>query len=70
MLTAGPRSSTVAPGGLIVIFLNGRHFIDLRYEDEIRRLDSVGRWQVDEISTFNYMAALDRPGRLIIATRT
>lgn len=57
----------VRPGSPIVIFMNGAHYLEDGYEEHIRRLEAEGRWEVIGISAFNYMSALERPGRLIIA---
>ncbi len=59
----------VKPGSLVVIFMNGVHFVEDDYAGHIRRLEEAGVWAVDSIKSFNYMEALDRPGRLIIAHR-
>ena len=59
----------VEPGSPIVIFMNGAHFIEDGYEAHIRRLEQAGIWQVVEIKAFNYMSALERPGRLIVARK-
>jgi predicted TPR repeat methyltransferase len=59
----------VAPGGVIVIFMNGVHFVADNYAAYLDALADSGVWQIDEVSAHNYMSALDRPGRLIIARR-
>jgi ubiquinone/menaquinone biosynthesis C-methylase UbiE len=59
----------VQPGSPIVIFMNGAHFVEDGYQAHIDRLAQSGVWTVIEIKAFNYMSALDRPGRLIVARK-
>jgi SAM-dependent methyltransferase len=59
----------VQPGSPIVIFMNGAHFIEDGYEAHIKRLEQASVWEVIEIKAFNYMSALERPGRLIVARK-
>ena len=59
----------VQPGSPIVIFMNGAHFVEDGYQAYIDRLEQSGVWTVIEIKAFNYMSALDRPGRLIVARK-
>ena len=66
----GPESyreiiRSVRPGSPIVIFMNGVHYVNDKYEVHIKGLEQRGVWQVISISSHNYMSALDRPGRLI-----
>ncbi len=57
----------VQPGSPIVIFMNGAHFVEDDYPSHIDRLEQSGVWRIIEIKAFNYMSALERPGRLIVA---
>lgn len=57
------------PGSPIVIFMNGAHYLEDGYETHIRKLVADGMWEVIGISAFNYMSALERPGRLIKARK-
>lgn len=59
----------VRPGGPIIIFMNAQPYVDDGYQFHVDRLVAEGRWHVDGIDTVNYMAALDRPGKLIRARR-
>jgi ubiquinone/menaquinone biosynthesis C-methylase UbiE len=59
----------VQPGSPIVIFMNGAHFVEDGYQAHIDRLEQSGVWTVIEIKAFNYMSALERPGRLIVARK-
>ena len=59
----------VRPGGPIVIFMNGAHYVEDGYEAHIRKLEDEGAWTVIGIKSFNYMSALERPGRLIMARK-
>jgi SAM-dependent methyltransferase len=56
----------VRPAGPIVIFMNGVHYIDDQYEQHILALEQQGLWQIVEISSHNYMSAIERPGQLIV----
>jgi SAM-dependent methyltransferase len=58
------------PGSPIVIFMNGAHYVEDGYEAHIRKLEDEGAWSVIGIKSFNYMSALERPGRLIMARKT
>ena len=66
----GAIARMVRRGGVIVIFMNAAPFIAEDYASELRRLSDAGTWTVSRIESMNYMAALDRPGRLIEARRT
>lgn len=59
----------VKPGSPVIIFMNGVHFIHDGYEAHIRALEDRGLWRVASITGHNYMSAIDRPGRLIIARK-
>ena len=59
----------VRPGAPIVIFMNGAHYVEDGYEAHIRKLEDAGAWTVIGIKSFNYMSALERPGRLIMARK-
>lgn len=59
----------VQPGSPIVIFMNGAHFVEDGYQAHIDRLVQTSVWNIIEIQAFNYMSALDRPGRLIVARK-
>ena len=59
----------VAPGSPIVIFMNGAHFVEDDYQSHIDRLEQSKVWKIVEIKAFNYMSAVERPGRLIVARK-
>ena len=59
----------VQPGSPIVIFMNGAHFVEDGYQSHIDRLEQSGVWKIREIKAVNYMSALERPGRLIVARK-
>jgi ubiquinone/menaquinone biosynthesis C-methylase UbiE len=59
----------VQPGSPIVIFMNGAYFVEDGYQAHIDRLAQSGVWTVIEIKAFNYMNAIERPGRLIVARK-
>ena len=58
------------PGGAVVIFMNAEPFVDENYADHIKSLEQDNTWTVSRIEDHNYMDALDRAGKLIIAHRT
>ena len=60
----------VKSGAPIVIFMNAAPYAAEHYEDHIHSLEIKGLWSVKSIDTVNYMSALDRPGKLIIAARS
>lgn len=49
--------------------MNADYFVADGYQAHLDALAERSVWQILEVSTHNYMAALDRPGRLIIAQR-
>jgi trans-aconitate methyltransferase len=59
----------VRPSSLIVIFMNGAHFVEDDYQLHIDQLEQSGVWKIREIKAVNYMSALERPGRLIVARK-
>ena len=59
----------VQPASPIVIFMNGAHFVEDDYQSHIDRLEQSGVWKILEIKAFNYMSALERPGRLIVTRK-
>ena len=56
---------TVAPGGPIVLFGNGTPYAEDGYAARFAALD----WTIVRTETPNYMAALDRPGALVLGRR-
>lgn len=60
----------VKPGAAMVIYLNAQPFEDHDYPRSFRELEQAGFWEILKITASNYMDALDRPGRLIVAKRT
>ncbi|OED35244.1 hypothetical protein AB833_31110 [Chromatiales bacterium (ex Bugula neritina AB1)] len=56
-------------GGLILLFMNAEPFVDLDFQSEIDKLSADNFWTLETIEDHNYMDALDRPGKLIIASR-
>ncbi|MFT5116413.1 MAG: SAM-dependent methyltransferase [Parasphingorhabdus sp.] len=65
----GSLISMAVPNGLVVIFMNAEPFGDEDYASHIRQLEEGNKWVVVRIEDHNYMEALDRPGKLIIARR-
>ena len=63
----GAIAAHAKAGGLVVLFMNSEPFYDMNFQAEIDRLYADGVWQVQTIEDHNYMDALERPGKLIIA---
>lgn len=59
----------VKPGGFLVIYLNARPFIAEDYARSLHELARAGHCHIKKIEASNYMKALDRPGRLVVAQR-
>jgi hypothetical protein len=49
--------------------MNGAHFVEDDYQSHIDRLEQSGVWKILEIKALNYMSAVERPGRLIVARK-
>jgi len=60
-------SAYAKPGGLVVLFINAEPFIDMDFQSEIDQLASAGVWTLKAVEDHNYMDALTRPGKLIVA---
>ena len=59
----------VKSGGLLFIFMNAEPFKSQNYQNHISKLETQSLWSVNSIDDYNYMSKLDRPGKLIIATK-
>ena len=59
----------VKSGGLLFIFMNAEPFKSQNYQKHISKLETQSLWSVNSIDDYNYMSKLDRPGKLIIATK-
>ena len=59
----------VKSGGLLFIFMNAEPFKSQNYQKYIFTLEIQSLWSVNSIDDYNYMSKLDRPGKLIIATK-
>jgi predicted TPR repeat methyltransferase len=59
----------VKSGGLLFIFMNAEPFKSQNYQKHISKLEIQSLWSVNSIDDYNYMSKLDRPGKLIIATK-
>lgn len=57
------------PGAPLVIFMNAEPYVDQDYARRIGDLERDGLWLVTRIEDHNYMDALVRPGKLILARR-
>ena len=59
----------IKPAGIFIIIINAMHFGPEGFEGTFRQLEVDGHWQISELSEFNYMAELDRPGWLVVAVK-
>ncbi len=57
------------PGAPVVIFMNAEPYVDQDYARNVGDLERDGIWAVTRIEDHNYMDALERPGKLILARR-
>ena len=58
------------PGAPVVIFMNAVPYAEEGFEAHIRAMERDGLWAVLRIEDHNYMDALERPGKLIVARPT
>ena len=58
------------PGAPVVIFMNAEPYVDQDYDRHVRDLERDGTWIVTRVEDHNYMDALERPGKLILALRS
>ena len=65
----GGLIALVRPGGAGVIFMNAEPYLNDNYESHLHALEAAGTWRVERIEDHNYMDALERPGKLIVARR-
>ena len=70
----GPEAMTglarcAKSGGPVVIFMNAEPFGDQDYAAAMSGMERDGVWRVASITDHNYMDALNRPGKLIVAHR-
>ncbi|MDJ0608565.1 MAG: methyltransferase domain-containing protein [Kiloniellales bacterium] len=61
--------SLARPGAPVVIFMNAEPYVDQDYARHVADLERDGVWVVTRIEDHNYMDALERPGKLILARR-
>ena len=57
------------PGAPVVIFMNAERYVDQDYARHVAAFERDGVWVVTRIEDHNYMDALERPGKLILARR-
>ena len=60
----------VQPGGLLVFYINAIPYDQDDYPAKIRSLEADGIWRLASTARSNYMKALERPGWLVVGTRT
>lgn len=59
----------VISGGMIFIFMNSEPFEFQNYKQYISKFEKQALWSIKSIEEYNYMSKLDRPGKLLIATK-
>ena len=57
------------PGAPVVIFMNADPFVEDNYQRHFDQWEMARLWSVLRIEDHNYMDALERPGKLVIARR-
>ena len=57
-------------GGAFVIILNGSYYHSGGFEAGFRAIEKAGDWSILKLEEFNYMSEMDRPGWLLVASRT
>ena len=57
----------VRPGGPLVLYMNAIPHDEDDYPAHFARLEQAGRWRVRLTERSNYMAALKRPGWVVVA---
>ena len=57
------------PGVPVVIFMSAEPFVDQDYSATLSAMERDGMWRVASITDHNYIDALNRPGKLIVAHR-
>lgn len=60
----------IKPAGVFIIIINAIHFGPEGFESTFRQLEVDGYWQISELSEFNYMSELVRPGWLVVARKS
>ena len=60
----------VKSGGVFVVIMNGMYYETGGFERAFRQLEDDGTWHIQRLEKFNYMSELDRPGWLLVATRS
>ena len=57
-------------GGSFIIILNGSYYQSGGFEASFKAIEQDGAWSIHKLEQFNYMNALDRPGWLLVASKT
>jgi len=66
----GAFMQPVAAGGAIVLYANGIPFDEDDYLGHLERLSAEGLCRIERVEQTNYMDKIERPGYLVVATRT
>ena len=59
-----------APGGVVALYANGIPFVEDDYPAHLRQLQKDGLCRIDALQESNYMDSIERPGWLVLATRS
>ena len=57
-------------GGVFVIIMNGMYYESGGFEAAFRQPETDGLWRIERLEEFNYMTELERPGWLLVASKT
>ena len=60
---------TIVSGGIAAFYMNGVAYEADGFATRFAALEDAGAWRIISQTASNYMAALDRPGMLVLATR-
>ncbi len=56
--------------GIFIVIMNGMYYETGGFEQAFRGLEDNGTWRIRRLERFNYMTELDRPGWLLVASRS
>lgn len=59
----------IAPGGLFIICINAMHYAPEGFQQSFSSMQDDGLWRIKQLSEFNYMSQLHRPGWLLLAEK-
>ncbi len=60
---------TIVSGGIAAFYMNGVAYQNDNFAERFDALEDAGAWRITSQTASNYMAELDRPGMLVLASR-